>query len=54
VNLGFHEHMKKNQIFVILARVSGIQLWGFAPEAGQDCSGGESLATCGRFDRLSI
>jgi len=36
-----------------MSRVSGAHLRGFAPgPTHQGCSGGESLATCGRFDRL--
>jgi len=36
-----------------VSRVSGVQLRGFAPgPTHQGCSGGESLATGGRFDRL--
>jgi len=32
-------------------QVSGARLRGFAPgSTHQGCSGGESLATCGRFD----
>jgi len=35
--------------------MSGVQLRGFAPETThQGCNGGESLATCGRFNRLEI
>jgi len=35
--------------------MSGAHLRGFAPGLTlQVCSGGESLATCGRFDRLGI
>jgi len=38
-----------------VSRVSGAHLRGFAPEpTHQSCSGGESLATCGRFNRLGI
>jgi len=36
-----------------VSRVSGAHLSGFAPRPTlQGCNGGESLATCGRFDRL--
>jgi len=38
-----------------VSRVSSAHLRGFAPRpTHQGCSGGESLATCGRFDRLGI
>jgi len=38
-----------------VSRVSGAQLRGFAPRSThQGCSGDESLATCGEFDRLGI
>jgi len=38
-----------------MSRVSGAHLRGFAPgTTHQGCSGGESLATNGRFDRLGI
>jgi len=38
-----------------VSRVSGAHFRGFAPRSThQGCSGGESLATCGRFDRLGI
>jgi len=38
-----------------VSRVSGAHLRGFAPgSTHQGCSGGELLATCGRFDRIEI
>jgi len=38
-----------------VSRVTGTLLRGFAPRpTHQGCSGGESLAKCGRFDRLGI
>jgi len=38
-----------------VTRVSGAHLRGFTPgPTHQDCNDGESLATCGRFDRLGI
>jgi len=38
-----------------VSRVSGAHLRGFVPEpTHQGCNCGESLATCGRFDRLGI
>jgi len=38
-----------------VSRVSGVHLRDFAPELShQGCSGGVSLATCGRFDRIGI
>jgi len=38
-----------------VSRVSGAHHRGFAPGlTHQGCSGGESLATCGRFGRLGI
>jgi len=39
----------------LVSRMSGAHLRGFASRpTHQGCNGGESLATCGRFDRLGI
>jgi len=39
----------------LVSRVSGAHVRGFAPRpTHQGYNGGESLATCGRFDRLEI